>query len=143
MTRPDFFKHALGPQLTGNTILGLDANCVPDEALDLKRVANSPYRNDGADELEDICSAHSLIDIAREWLGDLPFFTAHHTVPGGTVTSTRIDRIYAPDTDGTAWEHVQIPHDIFGRDPTARELDHEMAVIQLITAKGERGVRLG
>ena len=77
-TRPDFFKHALWPQLTGNTILGLDANCVPDEALDLKRVANSPYRNDGADELEDICSAHSLIDVAREWLGDLPFFTAHH-----------------------------------------------------------------
>ena len=141
-TRPDFFKHALGPQLTGNTILGLDANCVPDEALDLKRVANSPYRNDGADELEDICSAHSLIDVAREWLGDLPFFTAHHTVPGGTVTSTRIDRIYAPDADGTAWEHVQIAHDIFGRDPAARELDHEMAVIQLITAKGERGTDL-
>jgi hypothetical protein len=27
-TRPDFFKHALRPQLTDNTILGLDANCV-------------------------------------------------------------------------------------------------------------------
>ena len=44
-TRPDFVKHALGPQPTVNTILGLDANCVPDEALYLKRVANSPYRS--------------------------------------------------------------------------------------------------
>ena len=67
--------------------------------------------------------------VAREWLGELPFFTAHHTVPRGTVTSTRIDIIYASDTDGTAWEHVQVAHDIFGRDPAARELDHEMAVI--------------
>ena len=37
---------------------------------------------------------------------------------------------------------MQVAHDIFGRDPAARELDHEMAVIQLITAKGERGTDL-
>ena len=35
-----------------------------------------------------------------------------------------------------------VAHDIFGRDPAARELDHEMAVIQFTTAKGERGTDL-
>ena len=37
---------------------------------------------------------------------------------------------------------MQVAHDIFGCDPAARELDHEMAVIQLTTAKGERGTDL-
>ena len=43
--RPGFFTNTLKPRLTQNTVLGIDANCVPDEQLDLKRVGVHPYNN--------------------------------------------------------------------------------------------------
>ena len=45
------FMKRLRTYLNKNTILGIDANCVPDESLDIQRDANSPYDNGGANEL--------------------------------------------------------------------------------------------
>ena len=129
--RPAFFRDKLAPLITPRTIMGIDANCVPDTTLDLKRQSNAPYNNTGANELNDLVNSHKLMDVARECLGNEPYFTSHHTVAGGTVTSTRIDRIYAPDLNGVIWEHVPISHDFFGRRQDALELDHEMVQIRI------------
>ena len=47
------FLQGLKGRIDSKTILGLDANCVPDLDLDLKREhTTTPYDNAGADELE-------------------------------------------------------------------------------------------
>ena len=46
--------HTHGRRATKNTVLGIDANCVPDTELDLRRDANTPYENSGRDELEEM-----------------------------------------------------------------------------------------
>ena len=52
---PKFFKE-LAPIITPRTVLGIDANCVPDVHLDVKRDPDvtSPYENSGSDECEDM-----------------------------------------------------------------------------------------
>ena len=84
--------------LTKRTVLGIDANCVPDVQLDVRSEAASPYDNRGANELADVMTHFGLVDVAREWLGPVPFYTSHHniTLQDGTksTTSTRIDQIH-------------------------------------------------
>ena len=63
--RPAFFN-TIAPRLTRRTVLGIDANCVPDTTLDLQRDATTPYRNDGADILSDALDRKELIDVVRE-----------------------------------------------------------------------------
>jgi len=137
--RPRFFTNSLAQLVNKNTVMGIDANCVPDVTLDVKRTATSPYRNDGAQELHDLVTQHSLIDVARECLGKEPFFTSHHNVPDGSVTHTRIDQIYAPDLPNVMWEHVRLTHDFFGRPADALELDHEPIQIRTTTITEKRG----
>ena len=138
--RPAFFTNILPPLINKNTILGIDANCVPDETLDLHRPhAATPYNNAGANELADLTTRLELIDVARECLGEEKFFTSHHNVAGGSVTSTRIDRILVPNIDGLMWDHVPNTHDFFCRDPRAKELDHEPAQVATTSAAGIRG----
>ena len=92
-SRPDFFKMKLAPYVTPSTVLGIDANCVPDPVLDVNRpAAESEYDNRGALELNDLVDSRHLIDVAREQLGLDKFYTAHHAVAAG-ITHTRIDRI--------------------------------------------------
>ena len=136
--RPAFFSQELGNTLTRNTILGIDANTVPDESLDLKRVGNAPYNNTGANELANEISKHNLVDVARESLGKEPLFTSHHNVAGG-VTHTRIDQIYAPDLNGLIWHHDSTTHDPFLTKDNAKELDHTAIAIYLENAEGDRG----
>ena len=52
--RPEFFKKELRRFLTKQTVLGIDANCVPDVQLDVRSEAASPYDNRGANELADV-----------------------------------------------------------------------------------------
>ena len=52
--RPEFFKKELRHFLTKRTVLGIDANCVPDVQLDVRSDAASPYDNRGANELADV-----------------------------------------------------------------------------------------
>ena len=74
-SRPNFFSIALRQFITKYTILGIDANCVPNEALDLQRASTSPYDNAGSTELASPIAEAELVDVARECLGDEPFFT--------------------------------------------------------------------
>ena len=137
--RPHFFARTLSQLVNDSTVMGIDANCVPDVTLDVKRTATSPYRNEGAQELHDLVTRHKLVDVARECLGNEPFFTSHHNVHGGGVTHTRIDQIYAPDLPGMIWEHVRVTHDFFGRPDGALELDHEPVQIRTTRITAKRG----
>ena len=142
--RPAFFEK-LRRFITKKTILGIDANCVPDTTLDVKQAAGvtSAYDNVGADELNDVIIEKELIDVARECLGNEPFYTAHKNVAGGGVTHTRIDRIYMPDEDGLIWSHSSGLHDFFGTRPEgALELDHEPAQVRTCIATEDRGMDL-
>ena len=67
--RPNFFSVTLSSIVTKNSIMGIDANCVPNEALDLKRVGHSPYDNAGATELAQVVADNELADVARSALG--------------------------------------------------------------------------
>ena len=80
--RPDFFTTTLARVVDSNTILGIDANCVPDETLDLERTTTAPYTNTGANELCNLVSSHNLIDVAREWLGTERFYSAFQMLCG-------------------------------------------------------------
>ena len=105
-SRLDFVTTKLTPFVTPSTVLGIDANCVPDLVLDVSRpAADSAYDNRGAQELSDLVSSRRLTDVAREQLGLARFYTAHHAVAAG-VTHTRIDRIYVPTKDGLLWTHT-------------------------------------
>ena len=90
--RVQFFKD-IKPLINKNAIFGLDANCVPDPTVDLKRDdTTTPYDNRGADELEDAILSHDLTDTAREYYGDTPFFTNVHN----TVTRARGEVVPTP-----------------------------------------------
>lgn len=134
--RPPFFRRALPRFLSKSAVLGIDANCVPDPTIDLRRDATSPYDNKGAAELADVVNDFELIDVAREQLGAEPFFSAHHTTPGGGMCHSRIDQIYAPSKDALLWSHASC-HDFFPSGSTT--LDHVAIQISLSVAEGKRG----
>lgn len=75
--RPNFFSNTLRQLMNRRTVLGIDANCVPNERLDLKRTSQNPYNNVGANELNQLTADYQLIDVARESLGDAP--SSRHT----------------------------------------------------------------
>ncbi len=134
------FYENLDTRLSTNTVLGIDANSVPDTRLDLKRDATSPYDNEGADRLDEAIDNHNLIDVARAALGSnnpAPFFTAHHVGRAGDTWS-RIDRIYIPDNDKEAWSHTEC-NDFFPRPIHRIELDHVAVHVRTEIIPHERG----
>ena len=55
--------------ITKTTILGMDANCVPDPRLDVRSPSNHPnyrYANEGASELDALITSAELTDVAGE-----------------------------------------------------------------------------
>ena len=112
---------------------------MPNEALDLQRASTSPYDNAGSTELASLMAEAELVDVARECLGDEPFFTSHHNVQGNTTTHTRIDQLYAPDRDGLTWSHVPVQEELFPRPRDAMQLDHNMIEIEVSETTGDRG----
>ena len=137
--RPTFFEHVLQQHLKGNTILGIDANCVPDERLDLKRESTTAYVNTGAAELEEIISSIPLIDVARETLGEEPYFTCTHRTRTGSLTYSRIDRIYVPHLNNVMWEHPSRPHDFLRGRGEEDKLDHSLVKVVITHNKDKRG----
>ena len=140
--RPTFFTNTLGAVLNDETVMGIDANCVPDVSLDVKSTSRTPYRNAGANELQDIIIKADLIDIAREWLGNSPFFTCFKTNRGNNVTSTRLDRIYGPNLNGCIWEHEPVPPLFFPPNPDASEIDHLPVGVRISSTTEKRGTDL-
>ena len=97
--RPEFFEE-LAQDINDHTILGIDANCVPDERIDLQRNGSTPYNNTGAEEMALAAALHDLTDVTRETLGDeTPFFTNSTRLQDDSVTKTRIDQVYTPAID--------------------------------------------
>ena len=104
MKRGRFFT-ALSSLVTRDTVIGIDANCVPDVTIDVQSAAVSSYPNGGHVELNNMVDSQGLVDVTRRSLGRSPFFSSHHIVRGGTCM-TRIDQIYIPDDPDAHWKHV-------------------------------------
>ena len=142
--RPPFFEKVLSRFVNHRTVLGIDANCVPDILLDVKRAPSATaYANHGASELTALTMKYGLADIARESLGPDPFFTSHHSTANG-IFHTRIDRIYTPNLNAQIWSHDSC-NDFFPAPvhlPGVVGLDHVAVQASLIVAKGERGKAL-
>ena len=133
--RQEFFER-LGPRITRRSVIGIDANCVPDMAIDLKRASTSPYDNRGADTLRDIVDSKCLHDVVREVVGKEAIFTSHHIVAGGECWS-RIDQIYIPNDSQTHFAlgppgDFFIPHE-------GSEVDHTMVDVRTKLVKPKRG----
>ena len=135
--RPDFFNK-LRRHLTRDTVMGIDANCVPDVHIDLKRVATSEYPNQGAQELEEAVEEKGLVDIVRQTIGERPYFTAHHVT--NTTCWSRIDQVYVPCAGNVQWE-VAEGQDIFPVKPGV-EIDHTMIDIREKVVKPKKGTDL-
>lgn len=135
--RADFFE-ALRPHVTRRTILGIDANCVPDLRLDLQRTATSAYENEGFRTLDHVTESKGLIDIARRQLGERPFFTSDHVVAGGRRCKARLDRIYVPDDPRVAYSHSMC-RDFFPHPPERTEYDHVAIHVTACTPPQDRG----
>ena len=139
--RPVFFK-LLKPKLKKRTLIGIDANCVPDVTIDVMTDATSPNNNNGADELAQLTADLGLEDVAREQLDGERLFTAHRPTAAG-ICRSRIDRFYTPTVDGLLWSHG-VCHDFWPTyfthaETGARFLDHIAVQVSLVVAKGVRG----
>jgi hypothetical protein len=141
MSKKSYFFTRLKPLLTRSTIMGIDANCVPDPRLDLKRDAATPYPNEGANELREAVDEKGLEDITRKTLGDAGdfFWTAHHITSAGACW-TRIDQIYAPADGLTQWDHTPC-RDFFPERDTV-EIDHKALEARSKLIKNKRGTDL-
>ena len=135
--RPAFFTR-MKLLLRRNTILGIDANCVPDPNLDTKRDAMSPYDNAGAKELAEAIDEKGLVDITRQSLGSAFLWTSHHVVAGGQCW-TRIDQIYVPMDEDTQWEPVTKPTFLPRRTEGVIEMDHVEIEARSVRIKNTRG----
>ena len=139
--RVRYFTKTLPKFITKRSVLAIDANCVPDVELDVKRStpATAPYENRGATELADLVARYDLSDIAREQMGrDPSLFTAHHNTSGGTCHS-RIDQIYTPNVTAAEWNHSTVHS--FHPAP-GPELDHVAIQVSLVTPTAKRGADL-
>jgi hypothetical protein len=133
--RPAFFNDVVAPRVKDNTIMSIDANCVPDTTLDLLRQGTSEWKNHGALELHNITTAHDLSDIVREKLGQSPLFTNHTNTSQG-ITKTRIDQIYTPQLDGITFDPIISAPDFLKNKTT---FGHTMQQIRVTTIQQERG----
>ena len=113
------FLAALRNKLDSTTLLGIDANCVPDPSIDLKREGSvTPYPNKGAAELADTMTNLDITDIFRESFPDVQSFTKRTVTDynnDGTprrMCATRIDQIYTPAVDGLIFTHLPLASDL-------------------------------
>ena len=139
--RTTFFS-ALAAMVNPKTILGLDANCVPDTTLDTLRPAacTTPYENDGYKTLNNLTDDNGLTDVARQQLGSdgtNPFFTSHHSHAAG-ITHTRIDRIYVPDTSDESYVHSNCT-DFFPHPDARATRDHDAVHVCSTQTTHKRG----
>ena len=85
--RAAFFKR-IRHLITGTSIIGTDANCVPDVSIDVQCAAGTRYPSNGAltqgaAELQAIVVDNDLTDITRQTLGTPPGMTSVCTHGGG------------------------------------------------------------
>ena len=71
--RIELFKN-LEVVLSANTLVGIDANCVPDPILDQ---TSAKTANNGGTEMVALFASFGLTDVARENLGNKRLYTSH------------------------------------------------------------------
>ena len=103
--RAAFFTHSMQQTLSDMTILGIDANCVPDPQADEIVHGGQPPPNDGAVELAQATRGNDLTDIVRETQGNKAYYTSHTKVSQGRITRRRIDQVYTPHVDAVIFTH--------------------------------------
>ena len=133
------FFNSIASRLNRNTILGIDANCVPDTTLDLLREASSPFDNAGSDSLVQIVTALDLTDSARDYLGQAKYFTNHTRVrigPPEVITKTRIDQVYTPNLDGVSFQFRPSNVDFLS---FGRTFEHTMVQTEISPMQQARG----
>ena len=98
--RPNFFNKELEPIMSINSLLGIDANCVPNAIEDYRSDSGATPPNKGASELLEIINSYELEDAKVTTYGhDQPIYTSHHVTKVGPdgkpieVCKTRIDQI--------------------------------------------------
>ena len=67
--RKRFLAEDVMPHIAANSLIGTDANCVPDARLDQVNDSDLPSANVGAAELVELMAWWGLTDVAREQLG--------------------------------------------------------------------------
>lgn len=135
--RAQFFQR-IERHLDKRTGLCIDANCVPDERLDLRRDAPTPYDNAGSKELGDATDRLDITDAARDAKGDDAHFTKSTVVvrgPPQRVMHTRIDQIYTPHIDGHIWSHTDHVDSLKDVGPWG----HRAQRVDVVVAKEDRG----
>ena len=142
--REAYFK-SIANRIKKNSLIGIDANCVPDVSIDHRSnsTSSSAYENGGAALFEETIIKAGLMDVQREHFGDERFFTSHHRVRDGTDVWTRLDQLYAADEGDEEWKHFDIPDD-FPRRKKRRELDHSAVAMVMDPPEGRqtRGVQV-
>ena len=113
--RAAFYTHALQQAINDKTILGIDANCVPDPRVDEVVHGGQPPPNDGATELQRITRDKDLADIVRETQANKSFYTNHTKISHDRVTRRRIDQIYTPHVDAVIFKHGDKQKDFLRR----------------------------
>ena len=131
------FFNTFTRHLDKRTVLGIDANCVPDDDLDLKRDAASVYDNRGSNELTNAVSSLDLTDMLRDAKEDEPFFSkaTRVNIQPERITYTRIDQLYSPHIDGMIWTHKD-------QADTLRDVGkwgHRMLRVDVNAIREERG----
>ena len=135
--RPDFFTN-LGPKITKSHLIGMDGNCVFNPALDVSRPGGltKPEDTKGTPELRKALDDNDLTDVAREALGNAPYFTNVKVLQGGlNTTRKRIDHLHVPHMDAISWHFVQNPPDLLAY----QDYGHSMLEIEMRIIKEERG----
>ena len=109
--RPGFFT-AIKPRMTSPHLIGMDANCVFDTSIDVSRPAPpSPDDTRGSAELRTLLTDADVTDIARETMGDAPFYTHTKVLQGGVnTTRKRLDQIHTPTLDATQCVEISRKH---------------------------------
>ena len=135
--RTAFFT-GIKPRLTKSHLIGMDANCVFNPAIDVSRPdgTTKPPDTAGTAELHSALADNDLTDIAREALGDIPYHTHTKALQGGVdITQKRTDHIHTPNLDAITWRFVPHPPDIL----PYQTYGHNMQQVDLIPIKETRG----
>ena len=116
------------PPISRSTIVGTDANCVPDVALDVLYPAGvkTKYKNQHAQKFELWMARLGLEDVFRVFHGK----TARGYSRQGKSVFTRIDRLYAPhDIPDFHWSAHEFSDAVTGR----RWASDHLAVLATLT----------
>ena len=141
--RPNFFKKELEPIMSINSLLGIDANCVPNAIEDYRSDSGATPPNKVASELLETINSYELEDAKITTYGhDQPIYTSHHVTKVDSddkpieVCKTRIDQIYTPLADEMQWDYA-LDHDFWrASGPYPDHIAQTVTLVMEVEGKG-------